>query len=115
VGTGRSLREDDDVAGLEPVLAVRSSEARRSGDDDQPLLAAVFVVVRPRSFPGRQLVETAAEKTAAEALADGRSQVAETVAVALRVPPTVAEQVEDVDALMLCGSERASVRRLRTG
>jgi hypothetical protein len=103
VGAGRPFREDDDVAGLEVALAAGSSEARLSGDDDQPLLAAVFVVIGPRSFPGRQLVETTAEKTAAQASADRSSQVAETVAVALRIPPMVVEQVEDVDALMLCG------------
>jgi hypothetical protein len=115
VRTGRPLGEDDDVAGLELVLAVGSPQDWLSGDDDQPLLAALFVVIRPRALPRRQLVETAAEKTAAEALADGGAQVAEPIAVARRVPLMVVEQVEDVDALMLCGPGRARVTRLRTG
>jgi hypothetical protein len=54
-------------------------------------------VVRPRLLAGRKLVERAAEQlAAAEARADRDPPVPEAVAVVLRVPLGIADEVEDV-------------------
>jgi hypothetical protein len=101
VRPARPFRKDDDVARLQLLLALRAPDDRRTGDDDQPLLATLLVVIRPRALSRRKLVETRAQQSAAEAFADSRSQMAETVAVVLCVPRVLVEQVEGVDSLML--------------
>src|SRR5438552_1096329 len=75
VRTGRPLRKPGEVARLELLLAARAPQRRPPREDDQPLLAAELVVVRPRLLTGRELVHAAAEEACAEPAADGRDAV----------------------------------------
>lgn len=93
----RPLRKHRDIAGLQLALSVGSAQRRPAGDGDEPFLAADFVVVGPRLFARRELVEAAAEKTGPEALTDNADSVAVAGAVVLAVPFLLAEEIEDVD------------------
>src|SRR3954451_23027029 len=74
-------READDVAALEGLLALGVAQDDRPVEDDQPLLAAVLVVVRADALAGRQLVDRRAHLRGA----DPRSEAVGPGAVALRV------------------------------
>src|SRR3954454_7022100 len=84
--SGRALREHGDVAGLERLLSVRRAQRRLARDDQQPLLTALLVVVRPRLLAGRELVQAAAQKVGAETFPEGRRAVPVALAIVLAVP-----------------------------
>ena len=88
-----SIRETDDLAGLERALAARVAQRRPAGDNDQPFLAADLVVVREALLAGRQLVEAHAELLGAEARAD-RGAPAAVAGPLLLALPVVAVDVE---------------------
>jgi hypothetical protein len=67
------FREADDVTRAELVLALRVAERRSAGDDEQPFLVAVLVVVRERPLARLDLVEARAELDAADPLSDRRA------------------------------------------
>src|SRR5215211_9176184 len=57
VGAGRTLLEEDDVPGLEPIGPLRMAQGRVALQDQQPLLLPHLVVVGADRLPGRQLVD----------------------------------------------------------
>jgi hypothetical protein len=54
-----ALREADEVARLERVLAAGMAQRRPPGDDEEPLLVPVLVVVGEAADPGREVVDDA--------------------------------------------------------
>src|SRR5438067_10542216 len=73
VRTLLALREEDEIAGLELVLAIGVAEGRAAGEHEQPLLTPELVVVRERALAGRQVVHRQAERSSAHELADPRA------------------------------------------
>src|SRR5262249_28594970 len=65
-----ALGEDDEIAGLELPVAVGVAERRAAREHEQPLLAAVLVVVRERALPRGQVVHREAERRRADQVAD---------------------------------------------
>ena len=70
VRAGGAFREADEIAGLELILAVRVAQGRRSGQDQQPLLAPVDVVVGLGSLAGIQLHHRPVEPVGAQERAE---------------------------------------------
>jgi hypothetical protein len=104
VRAARPLDEADDVAGLELALALRRPKRRRAGDDHEPLLVAVLVVVGPRSLARRQLVERGSDLGGVETRADAGHPPVEAVRPPL-VLPLVAVEVEDLHDARSYGPE----------
>ena len=65
-------REEGAVPGLELALALGCAQGRPAGEDDQPLLLGVLVVVRADAQAGRELVDRQAELLPADERADAR-------------------------------------------
>jgi len=90
------LGKDRNVADVKLPFAFGAAQIRTPTHDDQPFLAALLVVVGPRSFAGRKLVQACAEHASTQAVADGGAEMAKAVAVIFSIPLVLAEQVEDV-------------------
>jgi len=76
VSACRPLGEGDDVAWLELVLALRVAQGRVPSDDEEPLLAAVLVVIGKAALARRKLVDRRADQRGAELRREAASAVA---------------------------------------
>ena len=66
VSTGRAFREAHEIAGLELILTVRVAQGGRSGQDQQPLLPPIDVVVGLGSLSGIQVHDRPVEPVGAQ-------------------------------------------------
>jgi hypothetical protein len=70
VRAGLAGGEEGAIPGLELALTVRRAQRGPADEGDQPLLLAVFVVVRADALTGRELVHRQAELLATHERAD---------------------------------------------
>ena len=66
MSTGWAFREAHKIAGLEMILTLRVAQRERSGQDQQPLLPPIYVVVGLRSLSGIQVHHRPVEPVGAQ-------------------------------------------------
>src|SRR5439155_23130916 len=101
MGAGRPFGGDDDRARFERLLAVGGTQGRRPRHDEEPLLAALLVVVRPRLLAGRQLVQAGTEQLRAQPPPESGDAMAIAVNLVLALPLVGAEDVERLHGAIL--------------